>query len=71
MTSKKVYSDFDDSPTSTEVNSELIDHTLNKDLKSLCIRNLIKIVVGHLNINSTEISPIFLLIKFKETLIYL
>ena len=52
VTSKKVYSDFDDSPTSAEVNNELTDRTSNKDLKSLCIRNLNKIVVGHLNTNS-------------------
>ena len=52
VTSKKVYGDFDDSRTSTEVNNELMDHTLNKDLKSLCIKNLNKIVFGHLNINS-------------------
>ena len=51
VTSKKVYSDFDDSLTSTEVNNELIDHISNKDLKSLRIRNSNKIVVGHLNIN--------------------
>ena len=52
MTSKKVYSDFDDSPTSTEVNIELIDHTSNKGLESLRIRSSNKIVEGHLNINS-------------------
>ena len=40
------------SPTFTKVNKELVDHTSNKDLKSLRIRNLNKIVLGHLNINS-------------------
>ena len=54
VTSKKVYRDFDDSLTATEVNNELNDHTSNKDLKSLRIKNLTKIVVGHLNINSTR-----------------
>ena len=52
VTSKQIYSDFDDSPTFAKVNNELVDHTSNKDLKSLRIRNLNKIVVGHLNINS-------------------
>ena len=52
VTSKKICSDFDDSPTFAKVNNELVDHTSNKDLKSLRIRNLNKIVVGHLNINS-------------------
>ena len=35
-----------------EVNNELVDHTSNEDLKSLRIKNLNKIIVGHLNINS-------------------
>ena len=48
---KKVYRDFDDSPTSTEINNELVHHTSNKYLKSLRIRNLNKVVVSHLNIN--------------------
>ena len=42
MTSKKVYSDFDDSPTFAEVNNELVDQTSNKDLKSLRIKSLTK-----------------------------
>ena len=46
-----MYSDFDDSPTFDKINNELVDHTSNKDLKSLRIRYLNKIVVGHLNIN--------------------
>ena len=50
VTSKKVYSDFDDFPTFAKVNEELVDQTSNKDLKPLRIRNLKKI--GHLNINS-------------------
>ena len=35
-----------------ENNNELAYHITNIDLKSLCIRNLKKIAVGHLNINS-------------------
>ena len=71
VTSKKVYSDSYDSPTSTEVNNKLIDHTSNKDLQSLHIRNLNKIIVGLWILIPLEISSIFLLIKYKETLIYL
>ena len=52
VTSKKVYSDFNDSLTFAKVNNELVDHTSNEDLKSLRIRNLNKIIVGDLNINS-------------------
>ena len=52
VTSKKASSDFDDSPTFAKVSNELVDPTSNKDLKSLCIRNLNKIVVSHLNFNS-------------------
>ena len=54
VTSKKVCSDFDDSPTFAEVNNKLVDNASNKDLISPRIRNLNKIVVGHLNINSTR-----------------
>ena len=36
-----------------KVDNKLTGHTLNKDLKFLRIRNLNKIVVGHLNINSS------------------
>ena len=32
VTSKKVYSDFDDPATFAEVNNELVDHTSNKDI---------------------------------------
>ena len=39
---------------SHEVNNKLFNHTSNKDLQSLLIRNLNKIVVGHLNINSIK-----------------
>ena len=52
VTSKKASSDSDDSPTFAKVSNELVNPTSNKDLKSLCIRNLNKIVVSHLNINS-------------------
>ena len=69
VASKKVYSDFDDSPTFAEVNNELVDYTSNKDLKPLRIKNLNKIVVGHLNINSVRNKFYFL--ANQETLIYL
>ena len=36
----------------SEIDNKIVDHITNADLKSLCIRNLNKIVVGHLNINS-------------------
>ena len=36
----------------SEIDNEIVDHITNADLKSLRIRNLNKIVVGHLNINS-------------------
>ena len=35
-----------------EIDNEIVDHITNADLKSLRIRNLNKIVVDHLNINS-------------------
>ena len=65
VTSKKVYSDFDDSPTFAKVNEELVDQTSNKDLKPLRIRNLKKI--GILILIPLGIRSIFLLIKYKET----
>ena len=52
VTRKKVHSDFDDPPTFDEVNNELVDHTSNKDLRSLRLKNVSKIILGHLNINS-------------------
>ena len=36
----------------SEIDNEIVDHITNADLKSLRKRNLSKIVVGHLNINS-------------------
>ena len=36
----------------SEIDNETFDHITNIDLKTLCIRNWNKIVVGHLNINS-------------------
>ena len=36
----------------SEIDNEIVDHITNEDLKSLRKRNLSKIVVGHLNINS-------------------
>ena len=36
----------------SEINNKIVDHVTIVDLKSLRIRNLNKIVVGHLNINS-------------------
>ena len=38
----------------SEIDNEVVDHITNADLKSLRIRNLKKIVVGHLNINSIK-----------------
>ena len=38
----------------SEIDNEIVDHITNADLKSLRIRNLKKIVVGHLNINSIK-----------------
>ena len=35
-------------------NNEIVDHTTNIDLKSLCIRNLNETVVDYLNINSSR-----------------
>ena len=36
----------------SEVDNEIVYHITNADLKYFCVRNLYKIVVGHLNINS-------------------
>ena len=36
----------------SDIDNEIVDHITNADLKSLRIRNLSKIVLGHLNINS-------------------
>ena len=36
----------------SEIDNEIVDHITNADLKSLRKRNLSKIVVDHLNINS-------------------
>ena len=69
VTSKKVYSDFDDSPTFAEVNNELVDQTSNKDLKSLRIKSLTKKLQIIWILVTLEISLIFWLIKYKETLI--
>ena len=38
----------------SDIDNEIVDHITNADLKSLRIRNLNKIVVGHLNINSVR-----------------
>ena len=57
-TNKKANIDVGGSSTSTTLNEksgiddEIVDHITNVDLKSCRIRNLNKIVVGHLNINS-------------------
>ena len=40
------------SSTSQESVYEIVDHIWNKDLKSVRLKNLNKIIVGHLNINS-------------------
>ena len=36
----------------SDIDNEIVDHITNADLKSLRIRNLNKLVVGHLNIES-------------------
>ena len=57
-TNKKTNVDIGVSSTSStlneksEIDNEIVDHIANVDLKSLCMRNLDKIVVGHLNIDS-------------------
>ena len=57
-TNKKANIDIGVSSTSStlneksEIDNEIVDHITNADLKSLRIRNLNKIVVGNLNINS-------------------
>ena len=38
----------------SEIDNEVVYHITNTDLKSLCIRNLNKVVVGHLNVNSVR-----------------
>ena len=38
----------------SEVDNEIVDHITNADLKSLSIRNLNKIAIGHFNINSVR-----------------
>ena len=56
-TNKKANIDIGVSSTSStlneksEIDNEIVDHITNADLKSLRIRNLNKIVLGHLNIN--------------------
>ena len=40
------------SSTSQESVYKIFDHIWNKDLKSVCLKNLNKIIVGHLNLNS-------------------
>ena len=50
----------------SEIDNEIVDHITNADLKSLRIRNLNKIVVGHLNINSIRNKFDFLAHQVKE-----
>ena len=40
------------SSTSQESVYKIVDHIWNKDLKSVRLKNLNKIIVGHLNVNS-------------------
>ena len=49
----------------SEIDNEIVDHTTNADLKSLRIRNLNKIIVGHLNINSIRNKFYFLTHQVK------
>ena len=50
----------------SEKDNEIVDHITNADLKSVGIRNLNKIVVGHLNINSIRNKFDFLAHQVKE-----
>ena len=59
-----------------QLSMKLVDHTSNKDIKSLRLKNVNKIIVGHLNINSIKNKFYFLahqvqVIKCKETMTYL
>ena len=45
--------------------TKIVDHTLNTDLKSLHIKNMIKIIVGQLNINSIKNKFDFLVRQVK------
>ena len=54
----------------SEIDNEIVDHITNADLKSLRIRNLNKIVVGHLNINSIRNKFDFLAHQVKGNMIY-
>ena len=71
-TNKKANIDIGVSSTSStlneksEIDNEIVDHITNADLKSLRIRNLNKIVVGHLNINSIRNKFDFLAHQVKE-----
>ena len=52
----------------SEIDNEIVDHVTNADLKSLRIRNLNKIVTGHLNINWSRIKFDFLAHQGKENI---
>ena len=70
-TNKKTNIDIGVSSTSStlneksEIDNEIVDHITNADLKSLRIRNLNKIIVGHLNINSIRNKFYFLTHQVK------
>ena len=49
----------------SEIDNEIVNHITNADLKSLGTRNLNKIVVGHLNINSIRKKFYFLAHQVK------
>ena len=51
-----------------EADTEVVDHITNMDLKSLCIRNLNKIMAGQLNINSIGNKFDFLAHQVKENI---
>ena len=52
----------------SEIDNDIVDHITNADLKSFRIRNLNKIVVGHLNINSIRNKFDFLAHQVKENI---
>ena len=52
----------------SDIENEIVDHITNADLKSLRIRNLNKLVVGHLNIESIRNKFGFLAHQVKENI---
>ena len=52
----------------SEIDNDIVDHITNADPKSFHIRNLNKIVVGHLNINSIRNKFDFLAHQVKRNI---